>query len=59
MPDNEGSTMVDTLETIRGVLDELEGLRRQRDEKMRLQLRAVIYSATEALQGLKKSQGIL
>ena len=59
MQDNEGRTMVDTLETIRGVLDELEGLRRQQDEKMRLQLRAVIYSATEALQGLKKSPGIL
>ena len=59
MPDHEDRTTVEKLETIRGLLDELEGLRRQRDEKVRLQLRAVIYSATEALQVLKEPQGIL
>jgi hypothetical protein len=54
MPDHEGRTTVEKLEMIRGLLDELEGLRRERDEKVRLQLRAVIHSAQAALQVLKE-----
>lgn len=54
MTDHEGHTTVEKLETIRGLFDELEGLRRERDEKVRLQLRAVIYGAQAALQVLKE-----
>jgi hypothetical protein len=39
MPDHEGRTTVEKLEMIRGLLDELEGLRRDRDAKVRLLLR--------------------
>ena len=54
MPDHEGRPTIEKLEMIRGLLDELEGLRRQRDEKVGLQLRAVIYSAQEAMRLLKE-----
>lgn len=39
MPDHEGRTTVEKLEMIRGLLDELAGLRRDRDAKVRLLLR--------------------
>ena len=54
MPDQEGQTTVEKLETIRGLLDEMQGLRCERDAKVRLLLQAVIYSAQAAMRALKE-----